>query len=202
MLRDFLISALFMAGFYFFGNRMDKRSAETRKRLMREQEEARLSSDDYVISEIANFEKAIVAEFRLPDSVCYSDAYVFRFLMKPWFYELVARERYNVDRAKKLRNDMLVYMDLLSSSQTQGFLAMEGKESEREANARAASEEREKFKCIERAFAELVGGNAKKDLDFARGKGKSGKFSQDGTPAPEGYHYSGLYLYPDRKSQI
>jgi hypothetical protein len=188
-LENFLLGAIGAAGFFFLTRYLDRRAANKQERLMREHQEERLSSDDYVISKITKFESEIVSDNSLPDSVCYSDAYVFRYLMKPWFYELVARERYNVDRAKKLRNDMLVYLDLLSSSKTQGFLAMEGKESEREVRDRAAYEEREQFKVIERAFAELVGGNAKQDLDFARDASNHSRFSQDGTRAPEGYRY-------------
>jgi hypothetical protein len=185
-----LIVIVLMAGsLNWLANLFEKRSADRQERIIKDRQEERLSSDEYVISEITKFENEIVTENPLPDSVCYSDAYVFRYLMKPWFYELMARERYNADKAKKLRLDMLVYMDLLSSSRTESFLAMEGRESEREKRSRTAYEQREQYKMIERAFAELIGGNSKSDLDFARDVSNFGKFSQNGTPAPEGYRY-------------
>jgi hypothetical protein len=197
----FLFGVLLVVGMFLYSRYDKKKTQEQFEKATREREEERLSSDDYVIKQITKLEHAIVTEHSLPDAVCYSDAYIFRHLMKPWFYELAAKERYNSDRVRQLRKDMLAYMALLSSTNTHSFLSLEGKESTRERYDRAAYEEREQLKVIEFAFADLIGPKARRELEFARDVSNHNKFSPDGTLAPDGHRYVWNSLVAENRDQ-
>ena len=157
------------------------------------------NSDDYVVSQITQFEVDLRRNKDLPDAVRGVDAYVFRYLMRDWFSELIARHRHNDDLARRLRQDMAEYMESLSHSRTASFLSFESRTEEARTKYEAEfGNLRKKFLIIEQSFALQIGRDAPETLKESR-DAPHGRYDDDGTPAPPGYRYLLNRLVPENQ---
>ena len=188
-----------LCGAIYYFHTQDKRDKEKSEKAYEESQKARLTNDDYVIEKLVKFENTIIQYHSLPDAVRHKDAHVFRFLMKPWFLQLIAQYRHNESQAIKLRQDMLEYMDCLKNSRTAGFLALEGKESNRESRQLEEEANVNKYKIIENSFAQMIGAAAQKELREVRESRDWDQYSPDGTAAPPGYRYFLNDLVEDKR---
>ena len=126
-------------------------------------------TDEYVIRMKEAFEKQLRTPDPTPDEVEMQEWYIYTYLIAPWYKALIAKHRYDVDRAFLIKKDFLTYIDLLRGSGSLAFMAGEtyGEEDNEEWRSESLSNY-EMQQLIEKSFAELMGGDAPQQLEKAR----------------------------------
>ena len=126
-----------------------------------------------------SFEKGL-KDTDLPDAISGKEIYIYH-LMRDWYRELVAANRYNEDIIQKLRGDWIDYMTSLKDLNTCSFLSLELEDEEKRNKYRqehiAASR---KVFAIQDAFARLMGNDAVKKISEAQDISFS-EFDEDGS---------------------
>jgi hypothetical protein len=154
------------------------------------------TEDDVIKVQIA-FEQRLECDVDLPDSIRHGAAYRYKQLMRKWYAQLIAANRYNDDRASKIRADWLDYMDALQSGASYLFSSLEASDLNRR---EGASEQTEFYRLqgdsLEDAFAAAIGDAAVAELHQVRSRGVFA-FDRSGEHmAPIGFHFSPVSIRP------
>ncbi len=149
------------------------------------------SSEESVFQAENKFEKKL-ENYNLPDAISGKEIYIYRELMKKWYNNLSANNRYNEQVTHKLRSDWLDYMDALEERNTCNYLSLEteGKDSDKYRESHIVASK--KVLAIEDAFAVAVGTDAVDELNRARALSFF-EFNHEGNRAPNGYQWDAEY---------
>jgi hypothetical protein len=148
-------------------------------------------SDQHIFEVLARFEADMLQYTDLPDAHSGRNAHIFRFLIKPWFETINAKLQYDAVAERKVKEDILEYMEAMDSRRSNlfnGMMANDKGNDEQERTydaARMADELR--LKVIEDSFAHAVGEDALRKLAEVRAINWFGAFSRDGQINPENY---------------
>lgn len=128
----------------------------------------------------------------LPDSLSGQEIHIYYNLMRRWFNELSAKNRYDDSMIQKLRRDWLNYISLIESAKTLHFLSMESWDEKNPKKSDAYSNDARlewmQAIAIEDGFAAAIGQDAVKELDRIR-KMDFCRFDKLGHVAPDGFEY-------------
>lgn len=116
--------------------------------------------------------------------------YIYKQLMKPWYYILAGRTRYNNEKLKMIRKDWINYIGLLEGGSIARFMAMETyNESLEESYEEKIKTILKKADAIEHAFAAEVNDGAEEKLSRIKETDPM-KFNRNtGDLAPDGFRY-------------
>lgn len=178
----------------FFAQRKVNQNQEASNVQSAAEAKKRLEDDEYTLSVAYDLEKRILKYPNLPDAINRSHAYIFRHLMKNWFTQLTAQNRYNDTISRKLRTDFLNYIELIDEFASNKFLHMMAFEKddkkEEEKYERIIAIQREQIKGLELLFASMVSSTAVAELQLAHSHEGYWLFSTIGDKAPDGYKYN------------
>lgn len=116
-------------------------------------------TDEYVIQIKEAFEKQLRTPDPTPNNVEMQSWYIYTYFMAPWYKELIAKHRYDVERSFLIKKDFLTYIDLLRNFGGLAFMVGEtyGKEGNEDWHSQSLGNY-EMQQLIEKSFAELMGG--------------------------------------------
>ncbi len=155
-------------------------------------------SDHELAQQQGDFERRLVEEQDLPDSIRGKTAYVYWNLMRNWFSKLSAAHRYDDAKTHKIRQDWCDYIELLPRVSTSRFLSSEaGSTDKASAYAQEADLASRRIDFIQNAFAAAVGPEGIEELRQVRER-ESDAFDRSGTQpmAPAGHHYFPVSINP------
>lgn len=145
-------------------------------------------SNDAVIAKLISLEQLIIQNPDDPDSIRYNIAHIFRYLIVPWYKELISIYRNDPDKILRLNRDVSNYVDNLQRWKTLSFLSIEGEKGRRPINAEEAEKCRMSCDIFEDSIARELGAGAVKLLEAIR-TARMFMFNKQGDMAPEGYEF-------------
>ena len=135
--------------------------------------------EDNVNKIIVQFERDLAQNIGLPDGIGNQQCYVYKHLMKNWYKEIIAKNRYNDEMSEKIRIEMVEYITSLERLNKSKHLASKSAGSERAKHEEEGILAKLKVEAIEDGFAAARGPDAAKELEIIRNRTPS-EFSQDG----------------------
>jgi hypothetical protein len=126
----------------------------------------KIYTDEYVIQRKEAFEKQLRTPDRTPDEVGMKEWYIYTYLIAPWYKILIAKHRYDLDRAFLIKKDFLTYIDLLRTFGSLAFMVGEtyGEEDNEKWHSQSVGNY-EMQQLIEKSFAELMGGECPQKIE-------------------------------------
>lgn len=182
-----LVAAFFLGAWF-----AERRTAKRREQASLEYERTRYSDENLAKAQL-RFDERIARglEIRLPDAVHGRKLHIYRHLMKGWFSHLDAQHRYDDTMSRRVRQDWVRYLDLLSRSETLRFLAVESEDDrKREKHDEDFRKMAAEIDTIENGFARAIGSEAVAALAAVREKSFD-QFSYEGEIAPDGHYFRG-----------
>lgn len=187
----FLILAIVAIAVWWLGFRERSKNSVTPKI------QSSISERDLILLQ-ADFERRLENDYDLPDGIRGRDAYIYWNIMRIWFDQLIAANRFNDEYSKKLRRDWCEYIQLLSRSKTASFLALEeNNDAKTQIYGREAESGLRSIEVIQNAFAAAIGPEAVEVLREIRSR-DADAFDRSGRRpmAPMGYHYFPVSISP------
>jgi hypothetical protein len=171
---------------------------KSKRQQQSEEWERQRLSDEGVLKSQVEFEQRLNENADLPDGIRWQEAYTYRHLMSKWFASLIAKYRYDDVMSKKIKTDLLDYLNLLETHSSTSFLSGESSdEKKRDTYGAEAWHMRQQYMAIEDGFAAAMGEEAIKELAQVR-VAEHGSFDRSGRKpiAPEGFRYFPVSYHP------
>jgi len=199
-----ILVIIVLIGLWVFGAYENKKRNKRYNIALKEFKKKRSSEEDFE-KELIKFEKNILRDYVLPDSIHPHDAHIFRFFMIPFYRELSNKHRLDRSKLEEMRQLLLKYMDGIEKKARTRYFMREGK------NSSITSEELEKLSALENMLVAIEDGLAAgcghkfvKDLVNVRIilKEKPFKVNFCGDMAPKGKEYLGELLIDCRPQKV
>ena len=136
-------------------------------------------SEDNVNKILVQFEQDIAQNINLPNGIRNQQSYIYKHLVKKWYKEIIAKNRYNDEISEKIRVDIIKYISNLSQMNRASFPESESKGSNRAKHEEDVKLVKLKIEAIEDGFAAACGPGAVKELEIIRNRTPL-EFSEDG----------------------
>lgn len=173
---DFILVLVVVFAILFFARRTENRPVATSQPSVQQVPEPKREATDEDVSRAdAEIERWFTEEVNFPDGPSGADMYAHRHLMRPWYWELVSKFRYDDKMRSKIKEDFIEYIYAVKGFSTSAYLAGEfydkedGNKYDEESRVLAT-----KIRTIMKAFAKQMGPEGEKLLQEHSDRGFMG----------------------------